>query len=106
MRYKLPLWESSPKLAPDLRSVVQQGTLLAGGRCGLICDSWPPFERARRLPLSLSYGAIKITRQPYLGSKVFIIIIIIIIFIIIIIILIKVYQTSFHLSYYLKDLPS
>ena len=49
MRYKLPVWESSPKLAPDLRSVVQQGTLLAGGCCGLICDSWPPFERARRL---------------------------------------------------------
>ena len=105
MRYKLPVWESSPKLAPDLRSVIQQGTLLAGGRCGLICDSWPPFERARRLPPSLSYGAIKITRQLYLGLKVFIIIIIIIIFIIIII-LIKVYQISFHLSCHLKDLPS
>ena len=50
MRYKLPLWESSPKLAPDLRSVIQQGTLLAGGRCGLICDSWPPFECARGSP--------------------------------------------------------
>ena len=88
--------------------MVQQGTLLAGGRCGLICDSWPPFEHARRLPPSLSYGAIKITRQLYLGLKVFIIIIIIIIFIIIIIIiiLIKVYQTSFHLSCHLKDLPS
>ena len=44
MRYKLPLWESSPKLAPDLWSVVQQGMLLAGGRCGLICDSWPPLS--------------------------------------------------------------
>ena len=50
MRYKLPLWESSLKLAPNLRSMVQQGTLLAGGRCGLICDSWPPFEHARRIP--------------------------------------------------------
>ena len=85
--------------------MVQQGMMLAGGCCGLICDSRPPFERARRLPPSLSYGAIKITRQPYLGSKVFFIIIIIIIFIIIII-LIKVYQISFHLSCHLKDLPS
>ena len=101
MRYKLPLWESSPKLAPDLWSVVRQGTLLAGGRCSLIYDSWPPFERARRLPPSLSCGAIKITRQPYLGLKVIIIIIFIII-----IILIKVYQTSFHLNCHLKDLPS
>ena len=88
VRYKLPLWESSPKLAFDLPFMVHQGMLQVAGRRGLICDSWPPFEDYGRLPPSLSLIMTLRYKTTILGVDRFIVVVVVVIIIIIIIIII------------------